>query len=254
MRKLFSLLLVITLVYLVLFQQTASGQETKNKEKDYKNTIRFNLTNPIIFAGRSYIIGYERVINPRQTFSVNIGTTGFPSLGIINSDSIKLNTIRDNNGFNFSADYRFYLANENKYAAPRGVYVGPYYSYNYFDNQQSWSVKGSNGFTGNVESDLSLTIHSIGVELGYQFVFWKRLAVDMVLLGPGVAAYNLQASLGSNLSEEDKKKLYDKLNSALADKFPGYSTIIKEGDFQNTGTAKTTSLGFRYMIHVGFRF
>jgi hypothetical protein len=253
MRKLFILLLIITVGFPVLLQQTISAQETQKKDKDYKNTIRFNITNPIIF-GKSYIIGYERIINSRQSFSVNFGSNAFPSLGIINSDSFKVNTIRDDKGFNFSVDYRFYLAKENKYAAPHGVYIGPYYSYNYFDKQHSWSVKGSNGFNGTVDSDLSLGIHTIGIEMGYQFIFWKRLSVDMILAGPGIAAYNLKASLSSNLSDADKQKLYEKLNEALAEKFPGYSAVIKEGDFQKTGTAKTTSFGFRYIIQVGFRF
>jgi hypothetical protein len=43
------------------------------------------------------------------------------------------------------------------------------------------------------ETKTSLSITSIGFEFGYQFIFWKRLALDMILLGPGVAGYNLKA-------------------------------------------------------------
>jgi hypothetical protein len=50
-----------------------------------------------------------------------------------------------------------------------------------------------------------LNIHTFGAELGYQFVFWDRLSVDMILLGPGIAAYSLKASFGTNLSEADKQ-------------------------------------------------
>jgi|GWRWMinimDraft_6_1066014.scaffolds.fasta_scaffold05705_2 hypothetical protein len=239
---------------LCFFAFSSIAQQTDKPQKDLKNTIHVNLTNPIFSGGRSFILGYERVLNKRRSFSVNLGTNGFPSLNIINSDSAKISTIRGQKGFNASVDYRFYLAKENKYVAPRGVYIGPYYSFNYFDKKHNWQVKSTSGSTLNVESDVSLTIHTIGAQLGYQFILWRRLAIDMILLGPGVAGYNLKAELGSNLSVSDKEKLLEKLNDALADKFPGYSLVINDTDFQKRGTAKTTSLGFRYMIQVGFRF
>ena len=76
----------------------------------------------------------------------------------------------------------------------------------------------------------------------------------MILAGPGIASYKLKASLSTNLSEEDKEKFFDALNDALAEKIPGYSRVIEEGDFERSGSTNTTSFGFRYMIMVGFRF
>ncbi len=246
-----------TLVLLILaaFQLTVIAQEKTEPEKEYKNTAHFNLTNPIIFGGRSIIFGYERVLSKHKTFTVNFGQTGFPTLNLIDSDSLKANTLLGQKGFHFSADYRFYLAKENKYHAPRGVYIGPYYSFNYFEKRHSWSLKStSGGATQSVESKTSLSIHTVGFEMGYQFILWDRISLDMILAGPGVAGYNLKAAIGSNLSDADKKKFFEKLNEALADKFPGYSRVIDEGEFQNQGTAKTTSWGYRYIIQLGFRF
>jgi hypothetical protein len=229
--------------------------EKKDSNKVYNNTIRFNVTNPILFGGRSIIFGYERVLNEHSSFSVNIGQTGFPTLNLINSDSLKANSILGEKGFHFSADYRFYLSRENKHNAPRGVYIGPYVGYNYFERKNSWSLKSTSGGTPLMaESKTSLSVSSIGFEMGYQFVFWNRVSLDMILLGPGLAGYDLKASLGTNLSEADRQKFFENLNQALADKFPGYSMVIDEGEFQKTGSVKTTSFGFRYMIMVGFRF
>jgi len=129
-----------------------------------------------------------------------------------------------------------------------------YYSFNYFENKHAWQVTSTSGSNISAESKLSLNIHNVGFQLGYQFVLWRRLSIDMILLGPGVAAYNLKASLSSNLSVSDKEKLLEKINEALADKFPGYSVVIGDGDFQRKGTFKTTSLGYRYLIQLGFRF
>ena len=250
MRKTILLLLIVE-----VFQQGLMAQEEKKTERAHNNIIRFNITNPVIFGGRSIIFGYERVLGKHRSFSVNIGQTGFPTLNLINADSLRANSILGEKGFHVSGDYRFYLSKENKYNAPRGVYIGPYYSYNYFERKNSWTLKSTSGGTAQtVESKTSLSIHGIGFELGYQFIFWDRLALDMILLGPGIAAYNLKASLGSNLSDADKQKFYENLNQALAEKFPGYNMVIDEGEFQRKGSTNTTSFGYRYMVLIGYRF
>jgi hypothetical protein len=90
--------------------------------------------------------------------------------------------------------------------------------------------------------------------LGYQFVFWNRVSLDLVLAGPGIGSYKLEAKLGTNLSESDRAKLLDALNEALQEKFPGYSVAVDEDEFKRNGTANTTTLGYRYMVQLGFRF
>jgi hypothetical protein len=244
------------LLFLVLEAfQKLTAQENQEAEKQYRNSIRFNVTNPIILSGKSIIFGYERVLNKQNAFSVNFGHTGFPSLKLLSSDSLESNSKVSERGYNFSIDYRFYLSKENKYHAPRGVYIGPYYSFNYFERKDSWLLKSTSGGNAqHVESKTSLDVHSLGVEMGYQFIFWKRVSLDMILVGPGVAAYNLKLSVGSDLSDEDKRKFFENLNQALEDKIPGYSRVIDESDFQNKGAASTTRLGFRYMVMIGFRF
>lgn len=245
---------ILSVLILIGVQQTADAQETKKEDKEFRNTIHFNLTNPFIFSSRSIVFGYERVLNKKHSFTVNFGFTGFRNLDITDSDSLLANTEIDSRGFNISADYRFYLAKENKYSAPRGVYIGPYYSYNLFGRKNSWLLTSTNGSNLQVESDLSLNVHTLGFEMGYQFIFRDRLTVDMILLGPGVGWYNLKVSLGTNLSGADREKIFELLNDALAEKFPGYGFVIDEGNFKRTGVDKTTTLGYRYMIQIGFRF
>ena len=101
------------------------------QETPYKNTIRYNITNPLIFGSRSKIFGYERQLKNNQAFSVNIGTASFPSLSSGATAYPELNVTRGSKdkGLNMSIDYRFYLAKLNSFKAPRGVYIGPYYSY-----------------------------------------------------------------------------------------------------------------------------
>ena len=254
MKKEIGSLLILIACLLVSLPQTLTAQEIAKPKKDLKNTIHFNLTNPLIFGDRAIIFGYERVVNKRQTFTVNVGSMGFPALNIINSDSVQAGKTHSQSGFNISVDYRFYLAKENRYVAPRGIYIGPYYSYNYFDRKNTWTVKSTSGSTINAETDVNLNIHTFGFELGYQFILWRRLSLDLILFGPGVGNYNLKTSIGSNLSVSDKEKLLEKINDALADKFPGYSLVIDDTEFQKKGSFKTTSIGYRYMVLLGFRF
>src|SRR5262245_43130102 len=231
MRKASGLLVIFTLLLPLLFQQTLLAQQSGSKELNLKNTIHYNVTNPMIFGNRSIIFGYERVLNKLRSFTLNIGTTDFPKLGLVKSDSVKLKSVTHEVGFHLSADYRFYLAKQNKYAAPRGVYIGPYYSYNYFKNNATWLVKPTNSSSyTEVKNEMKLNVHTIGFEMGYQFVFWDRLSVDLILIGPGIGLYSLRSALGTNLSDADKQKLREAINESLEDRFPGYTIVIEEDD------------------------
>lgn len=249
------LLLVTTLSSSALFAQEEMSEQ-KGEERVFKNTIRLNLTNPVFFGKRSLVIGYERIIKKNQSFSINIGQATLPkffSLGIEGDSTIQINKSSKDRGFNISGDYRFYLGDLNKYSAPRGVYIGPYASYSTMGRENSWNLNTDN-FQGEVITDLNFRFTAIGVQLGYQFVLWKRVALDLLLIGPGVANYSLEAKLNTTLDVGDEEALYEKINEILNEKFPGYTFAIDDVDFKKTGTANTTTLGYRYVIHLGFRF
>jgi hypothetical protein len=236
--------------------QTASAQETKKEDRQRMNTVHINITNPLIFGSGSIVVGYERLLKSKKhSITINIGLTSFPDFGLIETDSLKhLSKLKDQKGFNVSADYRFYLLKENKHPAPRGVYIGPYYSYNYFGNHNSWEIKNSNGSTAIVNSEVKLNVHTIGFEFGYQFIFKDRISLDMVLLGPGVGTYSFKTGFSNNLSDAAKQKILEALDGALAEKFPGYGIIVNEEEFKKTGATDRTTIGYRYMVQLGFRF
>lgn len=230
-------------------------QEVK-EEKYFKNTIRFNVTNPLIFGERSLVLGYERIIKENQSFSINIGQAGLPKLISVNIDTdstVQIDKSTKSKGFNITGDYRFYLGSVNKYAAPRGIYIGPYASFVTMGRENTWSLNTDN-HQGELKSDLNLEFASVGFQLGYQFVFWKRFALDLVLIGPGVAWYNLEAKFDTDLKPEDEEALYEKINEVLSEKFPGYNFVFDGVEFKKTGTTNTTSIGYRYVVHLGFRF
>jgi hypothetical protein len=261
MKKYITLSMLIFMACLAsvsLFAQDTMNLKGNIKEdRIRKNTIRINLTNPVIFGDRAIILGYERTIGEHQSFSINGGLTSLPkfdAISIADDSIVQLYKDTKDKGFNITGDYRFYLASENKYRAPRGLYIGPYASYVYMGRENNWNLN-TETFNGNLKTELNFHMTGIGAQLGYQFILWKRVALDFVLLGPSVAWYSVGAKLYTEgLSADDESLVYEKISEILADRFPGYTFVIDDIDFKKSGTTNTQSFGFRYTIHLGYRF
>jgi hypothetical protein len=253
--KFFLRILAVAMIFFhagVLYGQSDSDSLWK---KARKNIIRYNLSGSLLFGFDKYIVlGYERVVNPHQSFSINIGTVGLPKFVSINTDSFHLEKDLENSGFNASADYRFYLAKENKYLAPRGIYIGPFISYNKFKRENKWTFQESGSEQKLVTTNVNLNIFTVGAEMGYQFILWKRLAIDMILMGPGIANYNLKATYAGDLTDEQRTNLREAVMQLITQKFPGMNFVLADKELDANGRLGTWSLGFRYMINIGFNF
>jgi hypothetical protein len=249
-----TLTLIFIQLLLISGAQTICGQDEKPEKKNLKNSVKVNLTNPMIFGTNCYMIGYERTIGDHQSFSVNIGRFSLPRFVSINTDSVsEITKDMNSKGFHFSGDYRFYLSKENRYHSPHGVYIGPYMTYNSYGRDFKYAVN-TQSFTGDVNADFTFSIASVGFQMGYQFVFWNRVSLDMVMFGPGIASYKIKANLDTTFDPDQEAELFQKINDALAEKIPGYDLVLQPGEFEKTGSYKTTSLGFRYIIMLGIRF
>ncbi len=246
---------VILLFISVIITMKSSAQgDTLSRSRQYKNVIRYNLSGPMLFGYDSYVIfGYERVIWKQHTISINGGTVKFPKIFYISTSIFDLQKDERNSGIHFSADYRFYPRKDNKYAAPRGVYIGPYFSYNRFIRESDWTFK--NKATRTVVSTIStFEISTFGVQLGYQFILWKRLALDVVMVGPGCGFYNFETTVDANLNIEEKSDLFEGAKQFVTQKFPGANFIFSDKHVNASGVMKTTSIGYRYLVQVGFNF
>src|SRR4030095_4135057 len=169
--------LLLPVCFFICLSAVMAQSDTTKPVKQYKNIIRYNLSGALIFGIDKYIVfGYERVIKPNQSFSVNFGSAALPKLVTIVTDSFTLSEDVNNNGFNFSVDYRFYLKKENKFLAPRGFYIGPFYSFNQFNRDNRWDLKNSSG-TSFVTTHGKLNIHTVGFEIGYQLFLGKHWAL-----------------------------------------------------------------------------
>jgi hypothetical protein len=241
-------ILVLLFLFLIPVQKVFSQDSIVPKIR--KNTIRINVTNPLIF-GKSYILGYERIVGHKQSFAINVGTFSFPQIGSLDLSGYTIDQAKDVGGFNISGDYRFYQSKVNKYDAPRGVYIGPYVAYN--KTRRSITLT-SPDVVGKFDAGYEFRVATVGFQLGYQFVFWNRVSLDMILFGPGLSGYSLKTELSTTLDPAKEAELFQKINDALAAKIPGWDKVIAPGEMQGGETFNTTSAGFRYMVMLGFRF
>lgn len=256
MKKAIIHCLITAVCVIATFSSIAQNADKDSSHvRNKKNVLRYNISGPIIFGFDKYVIfGYERVIGKRQSISVNFGKVSLPKIISFKTDSLSFKRDVENKGTNFSIDWRFYLAKENKYLAPHGVYIGPYYSYNGFKRKNEFSFQRSSGTEQLATTNMQLNIHTIGAELGYQFVIWERLAIDFVLIGPGMSSYNVKAKFEGNLDDKDREQLRQALQQIITQKFPGMNYVLGDKEFNANGVLDTWSVGFRYLIHIGFVF
>jgi hypothetical protein len=155
------------LMFTIVLTVNTYSQDMNSSVKERKNSLKINLTNPMIFGKNAYVFGYERTIGNQQSFSINVGKFSIRKFFSINTDSIIDNSsTRSSTGISLSGDYRFYLAKENKYNSPHGIYIGPYFAFNKFTRQFDLSVNTAS-FNGQINTDFSFRVATIGFQLGY---------------------------------------------------------------------------------------
>jgi len=227
---------------------SVNAQDTKT----LKNSVKINLTAGIIY-NKALQLSYERITGPNQSLSIFGGYNEFPAGLRFNLDNVKVLQSRKKSGYMLGADYRFYLKEENKYEAPHGLYVGPYTSFYQFDGERSLTYTDSTGtFTEGLNTKINFV--SIGGELGYQFVLYKRLVIDAVMIGPAFTHYKFKANIQGDIPALDENELAQEIINALKDKLPFLKNLGEDREISGSGAQAFWSLGFRFNISIGFRF
>jgi len=247
-RRMTSVLFIF--IILTLHVQAQEKDSTIiGKEKEYNNTIKINLTSWILYSN-GVQLNYERILSKKRSFTVFGGVIQFPVPTVIANSSLTFQNKKSSSGYTFGSEYRFYLAKENKYAAPHGVYLAPFVSYYHFNNQRTGKDTTNQD---NLTLNVTLGFFNVGGELGYQFVIKNRFVIDCVLVGPALSSYYFNVKLNGdnsgNYSEEVQAIL-----AALKDKYPLLKDLSSSSGISKSGISNFWSLGFRYAIHIGYRF
>jgi len=205
-------------------------------------------------SGKNITLSYERMVNRSHSISFQAGFLELPRLydylvgGLITFDEAK-----NKWGVNLAFDYRFYLSKRNSRPAPDGVYLGPYLSYYGYRFHNSFTILNTDVIEdGKMHGGFDII--NLGVSLGYQFVFWKRFTVDLLLFAPCMSMYSAKLDVEGNLSQEIIDKMDKEIVEKILSKFPVLGYLISNDGSFSTGYRLKFGMGFRYNIQLGFHF
>ena len=227
------------------------GQAQNDSLPERRNTIKLNLVTSMLFSN-SGALSFERIIKTNQSWGFMIGYVQFPSLGQISPYISASNNHTSNYGFVVGGEYRFYLKKENKFAAPHGVYIGPYANYYLFNNVRDLVYTDpETGVVSNGSMTTSLDVLNMGFQIGYQFLVNDRWTFDMIFFGPSVSYYKLDTSVTGDI---DESLLTGGLAEALQENFPLLKELIEDKAINLHGKTSSWGNGFRYQLNVGYHF
>jgi Protein of unknown function (DUF3575) len=242
MKTILILLSVLSITGMVTAQDST-------KQVQRMNTIKIEFTRALY--PNSYVLSYERVTRPHQTFCITGGYEEFPNLvGVSSTTRVKQDL--NKSGFQAGAEYRFYLKKENKYPAPHGVYIGPYVSYHSFYNKREIEVD-VDGAKESAELQTNFKILNVGCQLGYQFVINNRWAIDMILIGPSVSNYRADLKMKGDFTF-DKEEVENEILLKALDRFPMLDNLLTDKEVSSQGRFDSWSFGWRYQLHIGYHF
>ncbi|MCF6170657.1 MAG: DUF3575 domain-containing protein [Bacteroidales bacterium] len=246
------------LIGMIFLTGSAGAQEDHafpDSVKFRKNVIKWNLTPFVLWSKKNVNIGYERILSPYRSFSVNTGYFELPALFTGMVDSLNIQGSRNKGGLSFSGDYRYYFKNRNKKTAPDGLYWGIFASYYHYRFENDITVINSAVIQGNIQFGARLNIFNAGLELGYQFVLWKdRMTIDLIFLGPSLSLYAKKFTLGGELDIDSEDEYLKAIYDILSKSVPGFEQLVNDGEISTSGVNVSMGFGLRYMVQIGFRF
>lgn len=214
------------------------------------NTVKLDLTHNLLYRN-AYNLSWERIVKQNQSMGITVGYQEFPK--VLNlGENIEGKRSDDSGGFKVGAEYRFYLKKENKFSAPRGVYIGPYFSALGFNTSRDITYTGE-GTAEEAKYNAKFNLYSLGGQLGYQFVFNDRWSLDLVVVGPSVTRYNARMRLEGDF-EFDADDVQNEILQALIQKFPGLDDLLEDKELDSSGRVNVVGIGYRYQFLIGYRF
>lgn len=240
----------ILLFLLFAFSIQATYAQDSTDVSIRRNTIKLDLTGNLLYKN-SINYSYERIVKQNQSFVITAGVQEFPSI-LRFSDDVAVKEEVARSGYKFGGEYRFYLKKENKYAVPRGVYIGPYYTALGFKSEHDIIYNGGEE-PEEANLDARLNIHSIGAQLGYQFVFNDRWTLDLVLIGPSISSYKFNLKLDGDF-EFDPEDVQNVILDEWINRIPLLEEFLTEKEVNGNGILNTWALGYKYQFLVGYRF
>jgi len=218
------------------------------------NVIKFNPTPMLIWGeSRNLTFSYERLLKKNQSLAIQLGYLVFPRfLSDTIANLVKLNDY-NRQGINVAFDYRYYPSNRNRRPAPDGLYIGGYLSYYGFKfKNQLYIINTSANPAGSFNGKLNML--NLGFNIGYQFIFWKRFTIDLLMFGPSLTYYTRQLEITGNLDTDQIDQIDQEFADKLLKKFPAIGYLFSGETTTFSGSNVHLGAGLRYSIQFGLHF
>jgi hypothetical protein len=264
MRKYIIMMIVVASIFqasglLALAQRDTTDKKDKKEQSPiqnpyHRNVIKFNPTPMLLWGNiRNITFSYERLIAKNQSLSLQVGYLLFPRLAADTIANLIALRNRSKNGINIALDYRYYPMSRNRRPAPDGLYLGTYFSYYGFTFKNNFDILHTT-IDQNGALEGKMNILNLGLSIGYQFVFWKRVSLDMLMFGPSLSYYFGRLDISGNLDESQIQNIDQEVVDKLFARFPMLKTLFTTENLTFIGAHASLSVGFRYSIQLGFHF
>jgi len=224
-------------------------------EPYHRNVIKFNPTPMLLFSEvRNFTLSYERLIARNQSLAIQAGYLLLPKLKFLDKlDKIVTFAPKEKYGINLAIDYRYYLFPRNKRPAPDGLYVGAFVSYYGFKFENHLDLVNTSILNDGIIHG-KLNVVNLGVNLGYQFIFWKRFSLDLLMLGPSYSFYAGELGISGGVDPSLIEEIDEELIEAVKEQFPLIGALLNGENLEFTGYKSKWKFGFRYSVQLGFHF
>lgn len=223
------------------------------RDPAYKNVIKLNPTPMMLWNNKNVTFSYERVLNSKQSFTVGLGYLVFNNLLDDTILNVFTNTTREKSGLNFSLEYRFYMNKRNARTIPDGLFLAPFFSCYLYQFKNGLDIIDTP--TGDFATlSGGFYAFNVGGALGYQFVLWKRMTLDLILIGPAVTYYGGKLNIKGDIDLEEIQDINEDLYNKIIEKYPMVNDVLIDKTFKKNGTIDILSVGYRYLLQIGFLF
>lgn len=233
-----------------LFKKKSKKESGPNR--DFKNTIKLNISNKLLYDN-AYQFAWERILSKSTSVNVFAGYQEFPLI-TVNLLNVSSDRSAKRYGYSLGGEYRWYLMSENKYNAPRGVYLGVFTSLFDFNTKRNVTFyQEATDSTEKLSLDTDINFVNLGGSIGYQFIVKDRWVFDFVFFGPSMTYYSFKSSFDSDIAGVEDNEYLKQVLDNIKDRLP-FLEEVSSADVSRSGLNTFTAAGFRYNISVGYRF